>query len=466
LIKFKKNIKDPLIYGRRELKGIYRRNFFRAFSIAVIIHLALIMLWITTQKEEKREVVMRIIPEIPPPPIKYIQRAPRMAKDIDVSKTPESAVSSFEPRDIKFERAAVQMTTPPPEAPVKSSGRGSEGSVFYGALTGGEGAGGGGWGIPAGATSYGKSFGIGGTGGYGAGPASDFGPQFATDVENSRGGVSGGGVLSKLRDDLIDYSNFQDRFEGLVQQDPRNKKRIQGFLKFYQVQYRSNKSETNGEPSWNCVPQAMRVLMEYVTSATELKMQLMGSIRMDSKDIFDVPMLYMMGYEGSPLVSKEEIKNLGKYLRAGGFLFVDDGYAAEWGAFNKMMRSVLKDALGYDAIFEKIPPTHPLYHSWEDFSGPPPGEDEQRPNKAHPVHERYRYLEGIFLNGRLAVVFSSKGYCESWGEWRINPASNGGPMDNTRQLQFGINVMVFALTQKGGIIDQTKQRLANEAQHK
>jgi len=165
-------------------------------------------------------------------------------------------------------------------------------------------------------------------------------------------------------------------------------------------------------------------------------------------------------------MTKEEIKNLSKYLYSGGFLFVDDGYAAEWGSFNKQMRSVLKDALGYDAVFERIPPTHLIYHSWEDFSGPPAGEDDVRPNVNHPVHERYKYLEGIFLGGRLAVLFSSKGYCKAWGEWRYNPSSNGGPLDNQRQLQFGINVIVYALTQKGGIVDQTKQKLASESKQK
>jgi hypothetical protein len=326
--------------------------------------------------------------------------------------------------------------------------------------------GGAGWGIPSGATSYGRSFGAGGSGGWGAGPGPDMGPQFATDVENSRGGVTGGGVLSRLKDDLIDYSNFSDRFEGLVQQDPRNKKKVQGFLKFYQLQYRGNKSESNGEPGWNVCPQALRILVDYTKSTTDIKIQLMGSIRLDSKELLEVPLIYIMGCETVPVMTKEEIKNLGKYLRSGGFVFIDDGFAAEWAAFNKVMRSILKDALGYDAIFERIPPTHPLYHSWEDFNGPPPGEDEVRPNKNHQVHEKYRYLEGIFLNGRLAVLFSSKGYCMAWGEWRTNPASNGGPSDNTRQLQFGINAIVFALTQKGGIVDQTKQRLANESQQK
>jgi len=43
-----------------------------------------------------------------------------------------------------------------------------------------------------------------------------------------------------------------------------------------------------------------------------------------------------------------------------------------------------------------------------------------------------------------------------------NPASFGGPQDNTRQLQLGLNIIVFAATQKGGIIDKNKQKVAAE----
>jgi hypothetical protein len=176
----------------------------------------------------------------------------------------------------------------------------------------------------------------------------------------------------------------------------------------------------------------------------------------------EVPMLYMMGSDVAPLYSNIEVKNLEKYLRNGGFLFIDDGYAALWGAFNQKARQLVEDALGYDAEWEKIPTGHWLYHCWEDFAGPPAGEDEVRPNPSHPVHERYRYLEGIFLGGRLVVLLSSKGYCKAWGDWPKNPSTLGGPQDNTRQLQFGLNVVVFACTQKGGIIDRINQQLASE----
>jgi hypothetical protein len=471
-----KTITEITKYGYYELKHNLQKYTAIGFAIAAVIHLLpMLLVWLTLEPLPK-EVTVRLITEIPPPPIKFIQRAPRVAKEIEVGKEPEAAIAAFQAREFKFERVAVQATTPPPNA--TQSGRSGEGSVFYGALTGGEGVGTAGWGIPSGATSYGRSFGSGGSGGWGAGwgEGTGFGPNIATEVENTRG-VAPGGALARMRDDLVDYTNFQDRFEGLIFQDPRNKRKVQGFFKFYQLEYRSVRAEridpsrdtrlqgwviVDQQPGWNAVPQALQILTQYARDSTGINMQLLGAIRLDSRELSEVPMIYMMGFEGEPLYTKEEARNLGKYLRSGGFLFIDDGYCFEGGVFNRKSRQLIQDALQYDAVFERIPNTHKIYHAWEDFAGPPAGDDEVRKNPLRQSVDIYRYLEGVFLNGRLAVLLSTKGYCMTWGAWRFNPPSAGGPLDNTRQLQFGINIIVYALTQPGGIVDQIKAKLAAE----
>ncbi|MCX8009672.1 MAG: DUF4159 domain-containing protein, partial [Ignavibacteria bacterium] len=375
------------------------------------------------------------------------------------------------PRDIKVENVQME-NTPAPTNAAMTTRRGGEGSVFFGALTSGQ-QGTEGWGIPAGATSYGRRFDAGGSGGWGAGPGDSrgFGPDIASEIINTRASAGGGG-LSRMREDLIDYTNFQDRFYGWLEQG-KNKKEIQGFLEFYQLQYRSSKVEDNGQPSWNAIPQALLNLSDFINNKTNVKVSLKGSVRLDSKELMDIPVIFMIGYSGEPIYTKEEARNLGNYLRNGGFLFIDDAYAYESGAFNRKARQLITDALSYDAIFEKIPLNHPLFHAWEDFQGVPAGDDNLRPNgmslgnpnpaqRLKPVPERYKYIEGVFLNGRLAVVLSSKGYSRAWGDWIKNPSSFGGPQDNTRQLQFGLNIIVYACTQKGGIIDRNKQKQAAE----
>ncbi len=402
------------------LIGNYRKQLFIFILISIAIHSLPIIL----QMDLSSEVVEK---KRPPTTVKFIQRAPRLQKQMELQKTPKIVQRTMQ-RMVPQHQMSVM-----PRSMTTSS---SHGGTALGSL-----------GRPGDIVD--RSF----------TPKQQFyGPNIATEITNTRGGTK---TANSLSDELIDYSNYADRFYGLVKQG-KNKKDIYGNLDFYQLKYRGSKVDENGEPGWNVVPQALPALVEYAEDTTELKVHLRGNIRLDSKELLKVPMIYMMGSETEPLYSKEEVAGLEKYLRNGGFLFIDDGYAARWGGFNQKCRQMLKEALGYDAEFEKIPNNHWLYHCWEDFAGPPPGEDEVRPNPNHPVKERYRYLEGIFLNGRLVVLLSSKGYCKAWGSWPRNPPALGGPLDNTRQLQFGLNVIVFACTQKGGIVDKNWQELANE----
>jgi hypothetical protein len=397
-----------------------RKQLLLFLAFSVVVHLLPIVfnLDLSTEIVEKKK---------PPTTVKFIQRAPKLQKQMELQKTPKIVQRNIQ-RTVSQQRMSMMprtMTTATSRGGTPLGSLGRPGDIVDRTFS----------------------------------PKQQFyGPNISTEVANTRGGSKD---VSSLKDELIDYTNYQDRFYGMVEVGS-NKKDIRGYLEFYQLQYRGSRADEGGEPGWNVVPQALPAIVEYATAKTKLEIILRGSIRLDSKELINIPMVYMMGSVSAPVYSEEEVKGLENYLRNGGFLFIDDGYAAQWGAFNQKCRQMITDALGYDAEFERIPNNHWLYHSWEDFAGPPAGEDEVRPNPDHPVKERYNYLEGVFLNGRLAVLFSSKGYCKAWGAWPRNPPSNGGPLDNERQLQFGLNVIVFASTQKGGIIDQNKRKLAAE----
>lgn len=397
-----------------------RKQLLIFLAISLLAHISPIILNLKIAAEivEKKK---------PPTTVKFIQRAPRLQKQLELQKAPKIVERTMQ-RMISQQRMSMMPRT--------MTTASAHGGTALGSL-----------GRPGDFVD--RTF---------SSRQQFYGPNISTDIINTRVGTK---TTGSLRDELIDYTNFQDRFYGWVEQGA-NKKDITGYLEFYQLKYRGSKLDENGEPGWNVVPQATQALVEFASSKTKLNIILKGSIRLDEKELMKVPMLYMMGSETEPLYTEQEVRNLEKYLRSGGFIFIDDGYAARWASFNTKCRQMIKDALGYDAEFERIPNDHWVYHCWEDFSGPPAGEDNMRPNPNHPVKERYNYLEGVFLNGRLAVLLSSKGYCKAWGAWPRNPPSTGGPLDNTRQLQFGLNVIVFASTQKGGIIDNNKKMVASE----
>lgn len=457
-------------------KKQYQRYFGIAFLIAALFHLIITSVYHVVTERKPTEVttsVERKEYDLVQPPVKFELRAPRLAKSFSVTKVP-SYSQTLTPREIKFEQTQVTRAT---QTPVTSSARAGserankvEGSIFYGAMTSGAGAEAS-WGIPGGAVAFGRSLGTGGRLGWGEGQTAgvDFSPDLTEDVINVRTGGTG---IQSMRNELISAENLTDRFEGFVEVNAGNKKKVRGFINFYQLRWRATKPEPNGEEGWNAFPKALYALQRYAQDSTEVRVTLAGNIRLDDRRLWDVPVLFMMGYTASVQYTQQESKNLGKWLRQGGFLFVDDGYAAMYAAFNKSARALLKDALGYDAEFERIPNNHWLYHCWEDFGGPPSGLDdanlplEQDGRTPKRIPERYPYLEGIFLNGRLAVLFSSKGYTFAWGQWPFVSPAQGGPLDNARQLHFGINIVVYASTAKGSIIDQNKARVASEYQRK
>ena len=115
------------------------------------------------------------------------------------------------------------------------------------------------------------------------------------------------------------------------------------------------------------------------------------------------------------------------------------------------LRQIFRAALGAQGQFRPIPNSHPLYHTFYDFDGPPVGSELGTPTDAEQWGVNYRILpqhsyrlEGVFLGDRLVALYSDRGYVHKWAE-------NYG---NEPQLRFGINVVVFALTQEGSIAQQ------------
>ena len=278
----------------RRMKS-YRRFFAGALGVSLAIHVVLLVSYrLATNEPQEKTMKIVVQYDMIQPPIKFDVKAPRLTKTIESIK--EQVVNTtFTPREFKLTPPTSATTAPPTSAPVASSaaagaGRGSEGSVFYGALTGGASSGAGAdWSIPGGASSYGRSFGVGGKGGWGAGVGSDLGkgPDINSEVTTTRSASSG---ISSLRENLIDYSNFSDRFEGFVVQNPKDKKKISGYLNFYQLEYSSSRVEkgtgdyiaVNQQPSYNAVPKAIINLERFIREKTQLDIKLKGAIRFDN----------------------------------------------------------------------------------------------------------------------------------------------------------------------------------------
>lgn len=156
--------------------------------------------------------------------------------------------------------------------------------------------------------------------------------------------------------------------------------------------------------------------------------------KVDPDGLFNQPMLLLDGKDSGVYFSGAERENLRRYLvEKGGFLFVDDSSKTE-GEFYRSIRRLLAELLPAYPI-EPIPDDHEIYGCFYEMGGAPVGM-----NSAN----RPLALEGISINGRLAVLISQRGYWDLFTgrEMHYSPGV----------MRFGTNMVVYAVT-RGDIAD-------------
>jgi len=251
-----------------------------------------------------------------------------------------------------------------------------------------------------------------------------------------------------MKQELLSVGDLDvGRYQAVIIQDPTDKRKIRGFFKMTMVDY--DLADKIGDR----FPTAVDELMRYIRDHTQINAQIEGvAIELSSRRLFDAPFIYITGGPNVIMkLSEIEIENLGEYLRGGGFLYAEDvkksakaGEPPNGGRigtpFDRQMKDVLKQALGNDYRPYKIPKSHSLYAAFYDFPDGPPMGGAAGGN----VFD----LEGIDIRGRLAVVFSDLNISWYWGDTNANGRERG--------LQFGVNLIVFALTQPGGIANVTQ----------
>ncbi len=192
--------------------------------------------------------------------------------------------------------------------------------------------------------------------------------------------------------------------------------------------------------------QAVQELVSFTRISTQLEVPLyLRTLTLDDPRIADALMLYMTGFDCVMQISDREKKGLAQYLRRGGLLFAEDilpldanrrGEAGVAGTpFDRQFKALLKapQVLGNDgARWRKLPKSDPLYSTYFDFPDGPPLSGTDRGNVFA--------LEAIELKGRVAVIFSDLNISWFWG----NLDAEG----RNRSLQFGTNLLVYALAQK------------------
>ncbi|KPF65579.1 DUF4159 domain-containing protein [Porphyrobacter sp. AAP60] len=174
-------------------------------------------------------------------------------------------------------------------------------------------------------------------------------------------------------------------------------------------------------------------LIDYTSLRVDPKEQV---IALSDPRMLSAPFCYLAGHKAVEF-SDAERRNFERYVRNGGFVFVDDCNHDIDGLFAKSFEAQMARIFGADAL-KKLPDDHPLYSSFFKFKGPPATSFELNGWGDDLVHD---YLKGITINGRLGVLYSNKDYgCEWDYDWRNKRFL---AEDNTR---FGVNIIMYALS--------------------
>ncbi|WP_426176456.1 DUF4159 domain-containing protein [Massilia sp. TWR1-2-2] len=173
-------------------------------------------------------------------------------------------------------------------------------------------------------------------------------------------------------------------------------------------------------------------LVEYTTLRVDPAERV---VALSDPKMLEAPFCYLAGHKLVQFTPSER-KNFERYVRGGGFVFVDDCNHDIDGLFAKSFEAELAKMFGPKAL-RKIPNTHPVYSSFFKFDGPPNTGNELNGWGDDLVHD---YLKAIEINGRVRVLYSNKDYGCEWDydfrnkRWLV--------IDNTR---FAVNIIQYAL---------------------
>jgi hypothetical protein len=153
--------------------------------------------------------------------------------------------------------------------------------------------------------------------------------------------------------------------------------------------------------------------------------------------MLQAPFCYLAGHKLVEF-NPAERRNFERYVRNGGFVFVDDCNHDIDGLFAKSFEAQMAAIFGPKAL-RKLPNDHAIYRSFFTFKdGPPATTFELNGWGDDLVHD---YLKGIEIDGRLGVLYSNKDYgCEWDYDWRNRRFL---AEDNTK---LAVNIVIYALT--------------------
>jgi hypothetical protein len=188
---------------------------------------------------------------------------------------------------------------------------------------------------------------------------------------------------------------------------------------------------------------AIIVLKEALNKWTTIPVGTGPIVRLATPEIMNRPILIISTDQQFELTASE-ISSLREYIEKGGFLFFDDAGAdvSKSPSGATMLAAVREIAGGHKVV--PVSPDHPIFQTPFLFGSAPPGL-KPKTEKLHADRGSWRYssmtlpdtpkdLMGVFIEGKLALLYSPRGYYAMWND-----------SNHIAQLKFGVNIVMYAL---------------------
>lgn len=186
----------------------------------------------------------------------------------------------------------------------------------------------------------------------------------------------------------------------------------------------------NGGGDWYANPTSLPNLISFCNQQLNMNIHPEPvTVEVGSPEIFNYPFIHMTGH-GNVVFSEQEKDNLSTYLKAGGFLHVDDNYGMD-----QYIRPQLNELLPGNSLVE-LPFNHEIYKTYFKFSNGVPKihEHDDNPPKAY----------GLFYDGRLVLVYT---YEADLGDgWEDTSVHNDPEEIRQLALQMGANMIKYVFS--------------------
>jgi hypothetical protein len=254
------------------------------------------------------------------------------------------------------------------------------------------------------------------------------------------------------------------RYQALVVLDPSDRRNIRGFLHLAYVYPAGITAQYGGQWLFVHYPRAIRRLAQFMDAHTDIRTDFQGLLTFESSEMLGLPWIYISPNDMEDYqLTQGEAEALGGYLATGGFVFGDYSMPVqEGGAWLYVQQypallKVLQDGLaarnlwqGRDWQLEGLPSGHPVLHCYYDFDSPPPGYDTRHRSYGYTfISQPWRILP---YEGRTLAVIGGHFYGAVWVAFGVAPSYES--LDPTREFQFGVNTIIFALTQEGSVTNR------------